>query len=128
MTPTIKTSLPYKRRECSEDAESQLYRSTEGLMYVLDSRGTRKDSYSKTFFTRYCILAPSKRAINLWYQSSCDCSSLSCRRGDGRPAVDEGNHKQIEEKFRADQRRVPQNLVAVVRTHHKTAWYFYATK
>lgn len=82
----------------------------------------------RKFFTKYRIKAPSRRTINLWYQSYTDRGSHSHRGGNGRPTIGDDKQNQIEEMFQADPRRSLREVGAVVGVHHTTVWHFLRNK
>lgn len=90
-----------QRCKSCEDAEYQLYRSTEGQICALDCGGTWSDSWSKKAFYQILYTFSKHAHKHSWYQSYRDCSSCS-DRGGGR-----------EEYWKASNRR--ENAIAVRR-------------
>lgn len=68
-------------------------------MCYLDSGRSSRDSYLTKHFTKYCIIAPSKCTIGLWFQSYNERGSYSYRGGNVRPTIGAEMQNMIEGMF-----------------------------
>jgi len=95
---------------------------------IWKAQGHGGTAIQRKFFTKYRITAPSRRIINVWYQSYIDRGSHAHRGGDGRPTISVEKQNQIEEMFKANPRRSLREVGGVVGVHHTTVWHFLRKK